>query len=152
MGSKLQKQITDKAFIYNAIYTINNSIFEKELLSEDDQQELYRLKDLFDEDCIDGLIEKVMAKLDNILENENDFFEVEIYFKPKKYNKEEDKFESRPIYTASLVDQIAMIVLLNTLMFKTEIENRTYEVSELSKTLPTSFYGNIPTTSGAYIG
>jgi hypothetical protein len=141
--SGLYQLILSKQNIYNAIYALDSYIFEKGLLSKDDIGLYYRLKDKYDKLFIEDIIDKCRAQLTKILSSEDNLFEVEVFFKLKKYDKEMVKY--RPMHTATLIDQICMVCMLMPLMFDDSSGER--KLSDLSKLLPHNFYGNMPSTN-----
>ena len=107
------------------------------------------LMDKFSPDIHDT-IKECQNKLKEILTNPNTLFKARVFFKIKKVNKETGaggkdllKIQFRPIHTASLIDQICMVSLLMPLLFEDDDKNGR-KLSELSKLLPSNFYGNIP--------
>ncbi len=142
-NSNIYKRITEKDFIYKAIYSLESYVFEKDLLDEEDYILMLKLRDPFNHKVIDETIENVRALIDDVLIN-GKFFEAQVYFRPKKVDKETDKLESRPLHSASLITLIASVVLLNTLLIEIGKDNKTIELTELARMLPSNFYGNIP--------
>lgn len=147
--SKLYERITQNDFIYNAIYSLESYIFEKDLLDKEDYILMLKLKDPFDHAVIDKTIKDVKEKIKKVL-IEDDFFEAQIYLRPKKVN-EQDEIESRPLHSASLITQIASVVLLNTLLIEIDDDKNKIELTELARTLPANFYGNIPSEKPEYL-
>jgi hypothetical protein len=139
--SKLFQQITDPVNIYNAIYALESYIFERHLLSASDIRDFNKLKDKFDDTYITEYISKCKKRIESIIIGDK-LFNCEVFFKAKKYNEVTDSVEFRPIHTASLLDQICMVVLLSTLMFDDISGKR--KLSAISRLLPANFYGNIP--------
>lgn len=129
--------------IYNAIYALRSYTFEKGLLSDDDVDLYHRLSDKYDFGFIQSVISECRVRIKNMLQTD-ELFEIEVYFKLKKYDEETGRFSFRPIHTASLIDQICMMCMLMPLMFNDKREGR--HLSELSKLIPHSFYGNLPST------
>ena len=103
-----------------------------------------RLSDKYDFKYISWKIQQCSKKLVEILDSDQ-LFPVEVYFRPKSYSKD-TMFDFRPIHTASLLDQICMVCLLNVVMFN-NIDGGKRELSELAKMIPHNFFGNIPSTS-----
>jgi len=141
LKSKLYKQITSPEEIYKAIYSLESYIFEKHLLSESDYKDYLQLQDKYNEVFIDSFTNKCIQRIQTII-NSDELFDCFIYFRPKKYNKEAKKVEFRPLHSASLVDQVCMVVLLSVLMFDDSSGKR--KLSAISRLLPANFYGNIP--------
>ncbi|MDO9592117.1 MAG: hypothetical protein Q7I98_02870 [Erysipelotrichaceae bacterium] len=142
-NSSIYKRIIEKDFIYKAIYSLESYVFEKDLLDEDDYILMLKLRDPFNHKIIDETIENVRTLIDDVLINGN-FFEAQVYFRPKKVDKDTDQLESRPLHSASLITLIASVVLLNTLLIEIGKDDRTIELTELARMLPSNFYGNIP--------
>lgn len=140
----LLDKILSEQNIYNAIYALRSYVFEKGLLSADDIEIYHRLSDKYDFDNIQEAIDRCKTILVRKLQT-NELFEVNVYFKLKKYDEEKDHFTFRPIHTASLYDQICMVCMLMPIMFDDQKGGR--QLSELSKLLPHNFYGNLPCTN-----
>ena len=142
-NSNIYKRITEKDFIYKAIYSLESYVFEKDLLDEEDYTLMLKLRDPFNHKIVDESIENVRALIDDVL-IKGEFFEAQVYFRPKKIDKDTDQLESRPIHSASLNTLIASVVLLNTLLIEIGKDDKTIELTELARMLPSNFYGNIP--------
>lgn len=142
-NSNIYKRITKRDFIYKAIYALESYVFEKDLLNEADYTLMLKLRDPFNHKIIDRTIKNVRALIEDVLIN-GKFFEAQVYFRPKKVDKVTDKLESRPLHAASLNTLIASVVLLNTLLLEIEKDGKSIELTELARTLPSNFYGNIP--------
>ena len=141
LKSKLYKQITSPEEIYKAIYSLESYIFEKHLLSESDYKDYLQLQDKYNEVFIDSYTNRCIQRMQTII-NADELFDCFIFFRPKKYNKVAEKVEFRPLHSASLVDQVCMVVLLSVLMFDDSSGKR--KLSAISRLLPANFYGNIP--------
>lgn len=137
--SNLYEKITSDAFIYKAIYSVENSINEKNLLKDEDLLTLKKLRDPFNEGIINEVIKDVKSQIDNVLIND-EFFTSSVYFRPKK--KENGKIVNRPLHTSDLITIITSIVFLNAIILDTK--ECKFELSEIAKILPENFYGNIP--------
>lgn len=133
----IEERLLSDENIFLSIYLIDSYIESKELLSLEDQQTLLKLNDIFDINNIKETIKKVKNRLIKIIKKD-DYFEVTVYFKPKKYKEE---VEFRPIHTASLIDQIAMVAMLQVLVYDVDINGK-LTLSDLSRLLPIEFYGN----------
>lgn len=142
-NSNIYKRITEKDFIYKAIYALESYVFEKDLLDEEDYTLMLKLRDPFNHKIVDETIENVRALIDDVL-IKGKFFEAQVYFRPKKIDKDTDQLESRPLHSASLNTLIASVVLLNTLLIEIGKDDKTIELTELARMLPSNFYGNIP--------
>ena len=140
---KLYNYIISDQNIYHAIYSMESYIFEKTLLDENDIDMYHRLTDKFDLKTIEPFIERCKYRIIEILDS-NKLFPVKVYFRPKSYDPGDLSVSFRPIHTASLLDQICMVCLLNPLMFIDEDGGRKF--SELVKLIPHHFFGNIPST------
>ena len=130
--------------IFFSIYLINSYIGGKEsreLLRLKDQQGLSKLYDIFNVEHIRDTIKEVKDRLTEILDNNDYYFEINLYFKPKKYNDEKNEVEFRPLHTASLIDQIAMVAMLQILVYDIDRYGKLV-LSDLSRLLPSEFYGN----------
>lgn len=139
--SILKKRLLSDENIFLSIHLLNSYIQNKELLSPEDRKELYSLRDIFDANKIKDTITKVRSRLEKILDDENEYFESKVYFKPKKIDSE-GKSVFRPLHTASLIDQIAMIAMLQILVYDLDATTGKLVPSELSRLLPSNFYGN----------
>lgn len=126
--------------IYLAIYSVESYIFERDLLEKEDQTLLIKLRDKFNVELISDTINKVRKRLEEIV-YEGEYFEAKLYLKPKKYNDKKDEVEFRPMHTSSLIDQIAMVSMLNILVYDVD-ENDNIRISNLGNLLPDNFYGN----------
>lgn len=137
----LKKRLLSDENIFLSIHLVGSYIQNKELLSPEERKELYSLKDVFNSSKINNTIIKVRSKLDKILNNENEYFESKVFFKPKKID-DEGKNVFRPLHTASLIEQIAMIAMLQVLVYDLDVKTGKLVPSELSRLLPSNFYGN----------
>ena len=135
----LEKRLLSDQNVFLAVYLANSWIQEKALLSDIDQECLRKLKDVFDQDNISGVIHDVQKRLQEILNDVDSFFHINVFFKPK--GSKDGKTVFRPIHTASLIDQIAMVAMLQILVYETNAEGKLIP-SELSRMLPSNFYGN----------
>lgn len=141
-STNLYKKIISKENIYNAIYALESYIFEIDLLDKKDKNLYFMLKDKFNFKIITQVINKCINKINNILiTNEEEFFDIKVYYKLKKYDFDAKKYVSRPMYTANLITQISIVAILNVIMFDDNFERK---LSDLSKFIPENFYGNIP--------
>ena len=144
--TQLYQQIINEKNIYSAIYSLESYIFEEGLLSENDIKTYHSLYDKHNSDIIDPIIRQCSERL-RILLTKDELFNVNVFFKLKKYNHEEKSFSYRPIHTASLIDQICMVCMLQVLMFEDKEDYGVRKLSNLCKLLPNNFYGNIPSTN-----
>lgn len=137
--------ICSKQNIYKSIYSLESYIFEKDLLSKNDKELLYRLSDKYNLNLIEDVINDVQLNIKNILNDKDKLFEVEVYFRAKGYK--ENDIEFRPIHTSSLINQISMVSILNILLYEFVIEEDKISgcnLSSISNLIPNNFYGNIP--------
>lgn len=132
----LRKRLLSEENIFLAIYLANSWMLSPELLDEADYQAFRALKDIFDEENITRTICDVEQRLSLILDDPDAFFQTKVFFKQK-----EGQPVFRPLHTASLVDQIAMVAMLQVLVYEIGSNNQLIP-SELSKMLPSHFYGN----------
>ena len=164
MKQSLKKRIVSMSNIYSAIYCLESYIFEKGLLdtkspvigkngvfiADNDLTLYFALGDKYNHVLIDKVVEACEDKLNRILENEDELFEVFVYFKLKGLDGEDDnKLKFRPMHTARLLDMICMVSILLCLMFDDSDGKR--HLSELSKLIPHNFYGNIPSTDVQFL-
>lgn len=147
--SKLYSNILSKENIYNAIYSLDSYIFEKGLLSREDLEIFYRLKDKYDLTYIRNIIIKCQERLSKVLSSNDELFDVNVFFKLKKYEVDSDVIKYRPMHTANIIDQICMVCMLMPLMFDDSSGER--KLSDLSKLLPHNFFGNIPSTNVGFL-
>lgn len=170
--------ITSDRNIYRAIYALESYIDEPYLLGEhfikeinpegkeekkkvDDLELYYKLFDKFNWELINYIIRQCQDKLHKILTDSKELFDVEVYFRLKKYDKKSKILKYRPLHTASLIDLICMVAILQVLMFEDSDENghtkqeeiqhdekkHGRNLSDLSKSIPHNFYGNKPSDS-----
>lgn len=139
---KLYDFVISEPNIYNAIYSMESYVVEKYLLSNDDIILYKRLADKYDYTLMEEVIGKCRKRLEILLDKRENLFELHVYFKLKGYDADSGKVKYRPIHTASLIDQICMVCLLNCIMFDDSSGKRS--LSELSLLLPHNFYGNLP--------
>lgn len=138
--SSLKERLLSDENIYLSIYSVNSYINNKELLNYNDRKKLYELNDKFNYKIISKTIKEVRTNIENIIEDDG-FLKSKVYFKPKKYEAEEGKVIFRPVHTASLIEQITTIAMLNILIYKIDAEKK-ISISNLSRLIPNNFYGN----------
>lgn len=143
-NSNLYRNLISKENIFNAIYSLESYVFEKELLQKDDIYLYNKLTDKHNTSFIDNTIDECKKRIEDILST-NKLFKITVFFKPKKYNEIEENIEYRPIHTADLITQICIVSLLNQLMFDDTDGIR--KLSDISRLLPSNFFGNIPSTN-----
>lgn len=136
--NNLEDYVLSDKNIYIAIYSVKSYVFEPGLLNTDDKKLLNMLQDPFDEKIIFQVIKEVKNIIEKIIKDESNLFEVQVYFKPKKYEDGKEIF--RPIHTADLKSLIAMAALLNVLIYDTSDDR--IKLSNYSRLIPNNFYGN----------
>lgn len=136
--SLMEKLISDEN-IYLAIYSVESYIFNKELYSEKDLKDLRLLKDIFNISTISKWIEKVRTRILELIDNDSLYINVEVYFKPKKFD--DNKVVFRPLHIANLLDQIVSVSMMNVLVYDVDSEDHIV-MSGLSRLIPHYFYGN----------
>ena len=164
---KLFEKILDERNIFNSIFCMESYVFDKGLLdtskpvylhnegnveetiAANDLELYYALADKHNIDLISKVIKCCHQKLEWVLSDKKNLFDVTVYFKIKKY--EENKLDFRPMHTARLIDLICMVSILNCLMFDDDLDKGVRKLSDLSKLLPHNFYGNIPCTNVQYL-
>jgi len=133
------ERVLDEKNIYSAIYALETFVFEKELLTKENTERLNRLSDKYDKEYIKGVIKECQQKIKSLLTSD-DLIEINVFFKPKKLINNNPDY--RPIHTADLISQICIVSMLNVIMFEDTDDKR--KLSDISKLLPSNFYGNIP--------
>lgn len=136
----IYSKLFSKQNIYLALYSVDSYILNREILSDDDKKELNKLKDKFDKNNIEKWIEKIQIRLHQLID-EQKYLQAHIFFKPKKYDEKEDKVVFRPLHSASLLDQITAVAMLNVLIYDFDVDN-VISMSNLSRLIPHNFYGN----------
>lgn len=126
--------------IYHAIYSLQSYIFEFELLEKRDKELYYRLQDKFDEEYIKKTIKKVRTLMINLIEQEDCFIEVRVYFRPKKLD-ENGEVVFRPLHTTDVISQIAIVAMLHLLIYEIPVQEKLH-LSDVSRLIPRNFYGN----------
>lgn len=140
----IYRQLISEENIYKAIYSLESYVFEKELLCNQDIELYSKLDDKYDEETINNTIKKCREKLIKAFEEDEFFFEIDVYFRPKKLD-DNGKEEYRPMHTANLITQICIVSMLNLIMFD-DIDGKR-NLSDICKLIPSYFYGNIPSTT-----
>lgn len=136
----IRNRLFSKQNIYLALYSVESYISDRELLDKGDKEELSRLKDKFNEENIEKWIDKIQHRLHQLIDGIN-YLRAKVYFKPKKYDKENDKVVFRPLHTSSLIDQITAVAMLNILIYDFDEDNKIV-MSNFSRLIPHNFYGN----------
>ena len=170
--AQLYKFVTSDRNIYRAIYSLESYIEELYLLDgetkdvnrdknwgKSDLELYYILHDKYNFKVIKKVIEKCKHRIEGIISNPDEYFDTSVYFSLKKFEKEKKKenekddekvkgkVKFRPLHTASLIDQICMVAMLQVLMFEDSDEMGGNEVpkrsaTDLLKSIPDNFYGN----------
>ena len=138
MNETVKDKVLSDENIYLAIYLVDSYIQNKELLLPEERQLILGLRDIFNIDKIQPIINDVKKRLEKIMDNDNEFFHINVFFKPKKYR---DGPVFRPLHTSALIDQIAMVAMLQILVYDIG-DNGGLISSELSRLIPSNFYGN----------
>ena len=134
------ERLFSKQNIYLALYSVESYISNRELLDKEDKEELSRLKDKFDEENIEKWIGKIQERLYQLIDDIH-YLHAKIFFKPKKYDIENDKVIFRPLHSSSLLDQITAVAMLNILIYDFDADNK-ISMSNFSRLIPHNFYGN----------
>lgn len=90
-------------------------MFEYDLLDANDRELYHSLQDKFDKKVINKVILKVRKRIEELLNKDEEFIEVKVYFKPKKMSK--DGLEFRPLHTTDLITQIAIVAMLHLFVY-----------------------------------
>lgn len=136
----IYERLFSKQNIYLALYSVESYISNKELLNKKDKEELNKLKDKFDKVNIEKWIQQIQERLYQLID-ETKYLHAKIFFKPKKFDAENNKVVFRPLHSASLLDQITAVTMLNILIYDFDAENK-ISMSNLSRLIPHNFYGN----------
>ena len=154
----LKEIILSEQNIYNAIFSVHSYIYDVGLLEEDDIKLYYQLKDCYNWELIGNkdsdyhglsVIQKCKKRLSSLLNNPNNLFEVSVFFKPKNFK--DGKITYRPIHSASLIDFICMVAMLQPLMFEYDSTNNKKCLAGLCTLIPQNFYGNVPSEYPRYL-
>lgn len=146
--SALYRKLISDENIYRAIYSLESYIFEKNLLSKKDLKLFYKLKDKFNINEIERVTKKVKGVISKII-LEDDLFDIEVYLRFKSKGENND-INFRPIHTTTLINQIAMVSMLNLIVYDYVAEDGT-KLSNISRLIPNNFYGNIPSSNPEYL-
>ena len=123
----IRERLLSDENIYLSIYLAHSYVQNKELLRDEDLKLLNEITDVFCIDTISTTITKVKGRIEQVLLKQEEFFDVVVYFKPKKY--ENGKTSFRPLHTAGLIDQIAMIAMLQVLVYDIEPKTNCFHQS-----------------------
>lgn len=138
-----KEYLCSDANIFHAIYSIKESIQEKNLLSAKEKDELLGLYDIFNEKQIKGKIKDIRKMLESYLEDDEKLFKAKVYFVPKSWDASKNKAKYRPLHTSSLNEQICMLAMLNCLVRDTNEKEDQWKIGGIAKMIPADFYGNI---------
>lgn len=139
--SKYREYLLSDANIYLSIYSLNSYIFEYNILKPEDRQLYHQLQDKFDERLVNEVIRDVRKRIKQLLDDPDKFIQAKVYFKPKKLV--DGKLEFRPLHTTDLITQIAIVSMLHLFVYEIpEKENSKLTLSNLSRLIPSDFYGN----------
>ena len=139
--SKYREHLLSDANIYLSIYSLNSYIFEYNILKPEDRQLYHQLQDKFDERLVNEVIRDVRKRIKQLLDDPDKFIQAKVYFKPKKLV--DGKLEFRPLPTTDLITQIAIVSMLHLFVYEIpEKENSKLTLSNLSRLIPSDFYGN----------
>ena len=139
--SKYREYLLSDANIYLSIYSLNSYIFEYNILKPEDRQLYHQLQDKFDERLVNEVIRDVRKRIKQLLDDPDKFIQAKVYFKPKKLV--DGKLEFRPLHTTDLITQIAIVSMLHLFVYEIpEKENPKLTLSNLSRLIPSDFYGN----------
>ena len=139
--SKYREYLLSDANIYLSIYSLNSYIFEYNILKPEDRHLYHQLQDKFDERLVSKVTEDVKKRIKQLLDDPDEFIQAKVYFKPKKLV--DGKLEFRPLHTTDLITQIAIVSMLHLFVYEIpEKENSKLTLSNLSRLIPSDFYGN----------
>lgn len=139
----IKKYLYSEANIFHAIYSIKESIQEKNILDTNDKDDLLELFDVFNEDKIQKKIQEIRAMLKEYLEKDDKLFKAKVYFVPKSWDTSNNKAKYRSLHTASLNEQICMLAMLNCLVWDLNERDNRWKIGGIAKMIPADFYGNI---------
>lgn len=146
MRRSLREYVLSDQNIYMAIYCLNSYIFNYELLEAKDREVANELRDKFNYDLLlgenNGIINKVKKRIEKLLDDPNDFINTKVFFRPKKFDENTQKVIFRPLHTAGIIDQIAIVSMLNIFTYEQPENGLVLELSSLSRLIPGNFYGN----------
>lgn len=146
MKRSLREYLLSNQNIYLAIYCLNSYIFNPELLEVEDRRLANKLRDKFNYDLLlgadGGIINQVKRRIEKLLDDPNDFINTKVFFRPKKFDENDQKVIFRPLHTAGIIDQIAIVSMLNIFTYEQPESGLVLELSNLSRLIPGNFYGN----------
>ena len=135
--------------IYLSIYSLNSYVFEYNLLNTEDRILYHRLQDKFDARLINGVITRVREQIIELFDKDK-YIEAKVYFKPKKLS-ENGELEFRPLHSTGLITQIAIVSMLHLFVYEIPEEEEgdpKLRLSNLSRLIPSDFYGNRVSVKG----
>ena len=138
--------------IYLSIYSLNSYVFEYNLLNTEDRILYHQLQDKFDTRLINRVITRVRKQIIELLD-EDKYIEAKVYFKPKKLS-ENGKLEFRPLHSTDLITQIAIVSMLHLFVYEIPEEEEgdpKLRLSNLSRLIPSDFYGNRVSVKPEYL-
>lgn len=145
----LYNYIISEQNIYLAIYSLKSYIYDKHLLSKEDIMLYEKLLDPFNENVTNQVISDVRKIIENIIKNDNTYFDVQVYFIPKSYDvkskdAEDKKAKFRPIHIADIRQLIAMVSMFQVIIYDIPNEQNQYRLnlSDYCRLIPYNFYGN----------
>lgn len=98
---RIRDRLFSKQNIYLALYSVESYISNRELLDREDKEALSKLGDKFDEINIEKWIERIQTRLRQLIDDVY-YLHAKVYFKPKKYDIENDKAIFRPLHSSSV--------------------------------------------------
>lgn len=164
----LYKRLISEENIYMAIYSLESYINNPELLDIEDTKNLRMLRDKYNENKIMGIINEVRVNIEQLVNDSEKFMETKVYFKPKKYEKDTQKIEFRPLHTTNIINCITIVSMLNIIVYENKAVCADCEISKecpkgnnnlcnklilssLSRLLPSNFFGNKISTSPDFL-
>jgi Reverse transcriptase (RNA-dependent DNA polymerase). len=158
--TQLYNRLISDENIYMAIYSVESYINNIELLEDEDLSKLNTLKDKYNEENISDIINQVKINIDKLLKDSKFFMKVNVYFKPKKYESDNNEIEFRPIHITDIINHITIVSMLNLLIYEKKavcsecnVDKECYKkekyskcnkivLSSLSRLVPSNFFGN----------
>lgn len=111
----IYERLISKENIYLAIYSLENSLQNRELVKE---KELDKYRDIYNQDKINRLIADIKQRLEELIRDDDSYLKCNIYFKPKKIDENTNEVQFRPIHEYDkLLDCAAAIAMLNVLIY-----------------------------------
>lgn len=141
----LEKKIFSHENIYAAIYALHSYIQEPNLLSQEDYNLYCNLKDKYNKELIQNIINECSDFLSSAYRTD-ELFSAKVYFKLKGIKN--GSFTFRPIHTCDLRTYICLVAMLQPIMF---CDTQARQYSHTSQMIPGNFYGNRPSTQVDYL-